>query len=456
MKKKYLYIGITAFCVVAACILLFFILFKINNILAALGEIVSHLMPIVYGIILAYLLLPLNNWLRRKFFKGFSKRMKKEKNAIYTAKALSTTLSILLALVVVIGLVSLVVPQVITSVSSIVSTLPDTIQSIRSWVTDSIDNHPFIQEFIKSALESAEQTIRDFATSDNFLTHAPDILSNVALVVGFLIDFAENIIIGIIIAIYVLNSTKVFAAQAKKLTYSMFKVKTANSIIHNFRYTHKMIGGFINGRLLDSLIVGILCSVGMAIFRMPYPVLIGVVIGVTNIIPFFGPFIGAIPSAILILTVSPMKALWFVVFIIVLQQLDGNIICPKIASNLTGLSSFWVMFSILLFGGLFGVWGLILGVPIFAVLKTLLAETVNKRLKKKNLPVTTYTYFTTGYVEPLKTDTVVDVSRFDDTNKVEDDDDDEENDDDNNQSESSFGKNIKEIANKIAKKFKGK
>lgn len=454
MKKKYLYIGITAFCVVAACILLFFILFKINTIISILGSIVSHLMPIVYGIALAYLLLPLNNWLRRRLFKCFSKRMKKEKTARCTAKILSTTISILFALLVVVGLMALVVPQVITSVSSIVTTLPDTLQSVRSWVTDSFDNHPFIQEFIRSALESAEQAVRTFATSDNFLTHAPDILSNVALVVGFLIDFAENIIIGIIIAIYVLNSTKIFAAQAKKFTYSMFKVKTANSIIHNFRYTHKMIGGFINGRLLDSLIVGVVCAVCMAIFRMPYPVLIGVVIGVTNIIPFFGPFIGAIPSAILILTVSPVKALWFVVFIIALQQFDGNVICPKIASNITGLSSFWVMFSLLLFGGLFGVWGLILGVPIFAVLKTLLAETVNKKLKKKNMPSDTTVYLTTGYVEPLETSPAVDVSSFNDTgNDAEEEEDD---DDGKKQSDSSFIKNIKEIAGKISSKFKSK
>lgn len=446
-SKKYVYIGITAFCVVAACILLFFALYKFDSIISGLGKITSALMPVIYGIVLAYLLLPLNNWLRRKFFNGFSKRFKKEKNARCTAKILSTTISILFALVVVVGLVALVVPQVIDSVSSIVSTLPDTIRSLRTWVTDAFENHQFIQEFVRSALESAEESIRNFATSDNFLNYAPSILSNVTNVAIFLVDIAENIIIGIIIAIYILNSTKTFSAQAKKLTYSMFKVRTANSIIHNFRYTHKMIGGFINGRLLDSLIVGFLCAIGMVIFRMPYPVLIGVVVGVTNIIPFFGPFIGAIPSALLILTVDPKKALWFVVFIIILQQLDGNIICPKIASNLTGLSSFWVMFSLLLFGGLFGVWGLILGVPVFAVLKTLLSELVNKKLKKKNLPITTCTYLTTGYVEPLPVEEIVDASSFDE----DEDDDGEESKTENS---SSFIKSMREFANKIANKFK--
>lgn len=445
MKKKYLYIGITAFCVVAACILLFFALYKFGTIVAVLGKITSALMPVIYGIVLAYLLLPLNNWLHKGFFSSFSKKMKKEATARRTSKILSTTISMLFAFIVVGGLLILVVPQVISSISSIASTLPDTIRSLRSWVTDAFANHPFIQEFIKSALNSAEEAIRSFVTSDNFINFSRGILENVAIVVGFIIDMAENIIIGTIIAIYILNSTNVFAAQAKKLTYSMFKVKTANSIIHNFRYTHKMIGGFINGRLLDSLIVGVLCAVGMAIFGMPYPVLIGVVIGVTNIIPFFGPFIGAIPSALLILTVDPKKALWFVVFIVVLQQLDGNIICPKIASNMTGLSSFWVMFALLLFGGLFGLWGFVLGVPIFAVLKTLFAEYVNKKLKKKNMPVTTCTYLTTGYVEPLE---IVDASSFDDD---DDDDDDNDSGDDVVKNTPSF---FKKFADKFAKKKK--
>lgn len=443
VTKKYLFIGITAFCVVAACILLFFILFKFNTIVSILGNVISYLMPVVYGIILAYLLLPLNNWLSDNFFKGFSKKMKKERTARRISKILATTISILFALVIVVGLISLVAPQVYNSVMSIVPTIPDTIRSLKDWVNGVFENHPHIQEFISSALVTVENYFKDLATNGTFLNYTPDILSIATSGIKALVSFAENIIVGIIIAIYVLNSSKLFAAQAKKLTYSIFKVKTANSIIHNFRYTHKMIGGFINGRLLDSLIIGIICFICMAIFRMPYAVLISVVVGVTNIIPFFGPFIGAIPSTLLILTVDPKKALGFVIFIIILQQFDGNILGPKISSNLTGLSGFWVMFSLLLFGGIFGVWGMLLGVPIFAVIKTLISELVDKRLKGKHLPVTTCTYLTTAYVEPLITEEIVDASSFDD---VEDDDEEQET--------SSFMKSIKEMANKIAKKFK--
>lgn len=449
MKKKYLYIGITAFCVVSACILLFFLLFKIGSIFAVIRNIVSYLMPIVYGIILAYLLLPLNNWLNERLLKAFSKKTKKPRTAKRLSTVLATTISIIFALVIIIGLVALVAPQVINSLTSIFNSLPDTIRTLKAWINDTFANHPSIQGFINSALESLEDSVKGLASSDNFINHAPNLLSYFASGIKGLISIAENIIVGIIIAIYVLNSSKLFAAQAKKLTYSIFKVDRANSIIHNFRYTHKMIGGFLNGRLLDSLIIGIICFIGMAILRMPYAVLISVVVGVTNIIPFFGPFIGAIPSTILILTVDPKKAFWFVIFIIILQQFDGNILGPRISSNLTGLSGFWVMFSLLLFGGLFGVWGMLLGVPIFAVIKTLVSEYTDKRLKKRNMPVETYVYFTNGYVEQLNSTQTVDVSAPDAKDEKEAK---EENDE--QEAKSVVAKTIDKTASKIEKKIK--
>lgn len=454
MKKKYLYIGITAFCVVSACILLFFLLFKIGSIFAVIRQIISYLMPIVYGIILAYLLLPLNNWLNEKFLKSFSKKAKKPQAAKRLSSVLATTISILFALVIIIGLVALVAPQVVNSLTSIFYSLPETISNFKGWINDTFSNHPSVQNFINSALESLESAVKGLTSSDNVISFAPNLLSYFASGVKGLISVAENIIVGIIIAIYVLNSSKLFAAQAKKFTYSIFKVDTANSIIHNFRYTHKMIGGFINGRLLDSLIIGIICFVGMAILRMPYAVLISVVVGITNIIPFFGPFIGAIPSTLLILTVDPKKAFWFVVFIVILQQFDGNILGPKISSNLTGLSGFWVMFSLLLFGGLFGVWGMLLGVPIFAVIKTLVSEYTDKRLKKRNMPIETYAYFTNGYVEPLNSAQIVDASSVNEEKK--NDKNEPTEDSDEQEAESAVAKKINKTANKIANKLTNK
>ncbi|MBR5273117.1 MAG: AI-2E family transporter [Clostridia bacterium] len=450
MKKKYLHIGVTAFGVVCACILFFFLLFKAGTIFEYVGTILSYLMPIAYGIVLAYLLLPLNNWLKKKFLSAFSKKIKKEKRALNTAKALSTTISILFALVVIVGLAALIFPQVWESVKSIANTLPDKLNAFSNWLNNVFKNHPKAQEFVTSAIELAVQKLRDFASGDTLIDRFPEIMSSLSTGLWGIVDFLENIIIGIIIAIYVLNSTDLFAAQAKKLAYSFFKVKTANTIIHNFRYTHKMIGGFLNGRLLDSLIIGIMCFIGMKVLSMPYALLISVVVGITNIIPFFGPFIGAIPSILLIFTVDPKKAFWFLVFIVALQQFDGNILGPKISSNLTGLSGFWVMFALLLFGGLFGVWGMLLGVPIFAVIKTLIAEFINRRLKGKSLPTTTYSYMTTGYVEPIVTtqsgEVVDNDDETDDTDK-----DDEHND---GESSSTIFKAIKNLSNKISKKFK--
>lgn len=187
------------------------------------------------------------------------------------------------------------------------------------------------------------------------------------------LTFFKNVFIGIIIAIYVLNSKQLFAAQAKKLLYGCLSTRRANIVLDNARFTHRVFGGFINGKLLDSLIIGILCFVGMTALRMPYAMLISVVVGVTNIIPFFGPFIGAIPSGLLILLIDPLKALYFVLFILALQQFDGNILGPKILGDSTGLSSFWVIVCILLAGGLFGFVGMVVGVPLFAVLYSILS-----------------------------------------------------------------------------------
>ena len=201
------------------------------------------------------------------------------------------------------------------------------------------------------------------------------------------------------IAIYVLNSKQLFAAQAKKLLYGCLSTRRANIVLDNARFTHRVFGGFINGKLLDSLIIGILCFVGMTALRMPYAMLISVVVGVTNIIPFFGPFIGAIPSGLLILLIDPLKALYFVLFILALQQFDGNILGPKILGDSTGLSSFWVMFAILLAGGLFGFVGMVVGVPLFAVLYSILSGLVCHSLRRRGMPEETQAYYELDHVD---------------------------------------------------------
>ena len=197
--------------------------------------------------------------------------------------------------------------------------------------------------------------------------------------------FLKNILIGVIIAAYLLGNRRVFKRQATLILNRIFKEKWAKALIDEAAYVDKLFGGFISGKLVDSAIIGVLCYIGCSIFRFPNALLVSVIVGVTNIIPFFGPFIGAIPSSILIFLEDPRKGLWFILFVFLLQQLDGNVIGPKILGDRTGLSSFWVLFAIVLFGGLWGLIGMIIGVPLMAVIYDLVRKFVysDKRLRRR-------------------------------------------------------------------------
>ena len=229
------------------------------------------------------------------------------------------------------------------------------------------------------------------------------VVANIMTVLGNSIfgtlKFLYNLIIGYIISIYILFDKEKFKAQSKKLLYTFFNNEQVNIILENTRYTDRVFGGFFAGKLLDSLIIGILCFIFMILFKMPYPLIIAVMVGVTNIIPYFGPFIGAIPSAFLIFLVDPGKCLMFIVFIFVLQQIDGNIIGPKILGSKTGLSSFWVLFSLLIFGGLFGMVGMLLGVPLFSILYSFINGVLKRRLKEKKLPEDSKDYEKLLYID---------------------------------------------------------
>jgi predicted PurR-regulated permease PerM len=208
-----------------------------------------------------------------------------------------------------------------------------------------------------------------------------------------------NLVVGFIVAIYVLNSKEKFCGQAKKMAYSFLKERYANEIISAFRYSHQTFTGFISGKIVDSVIIGILSYIGNLIMSIPYPVLIAVIVGITNIIPFFGPYIGGIAGFLLLILIDPLSAFVFLVFVIILQQFDGNILGPKILGNSTGLSSFWVIFSIMFFGSMWGFAGWILGVPIFAVIYAFIRHITNAGLTKRRLPVDELEYVKTAYIE---------------------------------------------------------
>ena len=219
-----------------------------------------------------------------------------------------------------------------------------------------------------------------------------DFIANITTGVYNVVKAVFNAIICLIISVYVLMTKEKFIGQAKKIIYAIFRPRYGNVVMEVFRKADDVFGGFFIGKIIDSLIIGCICFVGLAILRMPYVALISVIVGVTNIIPFFGPYIGAIPSFILIFLVDPMKGVYFIIFIIILQQVDGNVIGPKILGNTTGLSPFWVIFAILLFGGSFGVIGMLFGVPIFAMIYYIVKRIVEHILKKRRLPEETEQY----------------------------------------------------------------
>ena len=233
----------------------------------------------------------------------------------------------------------------------------------------------------------------------NLLPHINEVLKTVSLSVIGVFKALWNLIIGFIISIYLLGSKEKFAGQAKKIVYAVFDRKAGNELVANFRFIHSTFIGFIGGKIIDSIIIGIICFVCTSIIGTPYSILVSVIIGVTNVIPFFGPWIGGIPSALLVLMVDPRQALYFGILIIFIQQFDGNILGPKILGDSTGLSSFWVIFSITIFGGFFGVLGMIVGVPIFAVFYAGVKSLVNRHLQKRNLPTDLGPYMTVGQIE---------------------------------------------------------
>ncbi len=399
-ENPYFKWGITAFAVLAATIVFFFVVFKFPQISATFGRIVKVLMPFIYGLVFGYLLCPIYNLFTKQLFKSVSKVLSNEK-AIKVSRVLSTTITMTLAIVVIGGLFSLVLPQLIESLISLVKTAPQSVTTLLKWLDSRVSSNSQLNSALNILLGDYTQRFNTWLQDDVLpwlLAFAPDLSNRVFDMVLAVKDFA----IGIIICIYFLNSKDIFKAQTKKFVFSVLKKRNAAILIKEMAFINNTFSAFISGKIIDSIIIGAICFVGMHILRLPYVVLISVIIGVTNIIPFFGPFIGAIPSTIIILTVDPIKAVYFVIFILILQQIDGNIIGPKILGDSTGLPSFWVMFAIIVGGGMFGFVGMIVGIPVFAVLYVYFTRYVNHRLKNKGLPIETNIYKEIGFIVPKK------------------------------------------------------
>ena len=373
---KCLTYGATAFLVIAASITFYFLIDQPSAVLGFIKEIVSILTPIIAGMIIAFLLNPFMLFYEKLFRKIFKNKTKVE----VAVKYLSITASLISGLLIIAVIFAIIIPNLISSITQLTADLPRKAQSLFVWLGDKIPS---------DILKTAETRVLNYINT----LLSDDLLKSFDFAAGILtsgVVGAYNVfitlVVGIIVSFYILASKNYFKRISQKILCVLFKKNTVLEIVEVSKESHRIFTNFIVGKIIDSLIVGILCFIIMSITRLPYALLISFIVGVTNIIPFFGPFIGAIPSTFLILLDTPIKALYFVIFIIILQQFDGNILGPRILKDSLGISSFWVVFSIMLFGGLFGIIGMIIGAPLFAIIYNIIGRYINKRLAIKGYP----------------------------------------------------------------------
>lgn len=385
--NKYLYWGVTAFLVIAASMLFYFGIFRMGMLIGGIGKILRILMPIIYGAAIAYLLNPI-----LKFYEGSivypilkKKNVKITKAKTKIVRYTGVLSAIAVMMLIVYTLISMVLPEIIKSIVNIINNFPRYVDSVTIWIERVLENNADINALVIETIDRYSVRAENFLTQD-ILPQLQNILRQFSSGVWEVITFLKNILIGIIVSVYILADKEGFKGKMKMAIYAILPKSRAAKFIANLRFTDKTFGGFISGKLLDSLIIGILCYIGASVLKFPYAVLVSVIVGVTNVIPFFGPYLGAVPSAFLILLVSPIKCLYFIIFIVVLQQFDGNILGPKILGDSTGLSSFMVILAILIGGGLFGIFGMFVGVPVCAVIYAVCWRWIEKALNRKNMP----------------------------------------------------------------------
>ena len=400
-EKNYFKWGLTALVVIIVAIVCYQLAENWNQVTDFASIVVSALRPIIMGLIFAYVLNPLLNiyekFIFKKFYGMFFKKNKKMASKFSRGSAI--ILAVLTALAIVTGLMVLIIPELYVNINRLVTSLPTYIENGINYLTTLSEKYP---EIVTPIVEYLENTTDDLLTwaRTMLLPNANQFITNLSIGIYGTFMTLLDIVIGVIVAVYVLGSKEKYAAGARKYIYAMFKPENAQKVVELANYTDDRFGGFLVGKILDSAIIGVLSFIVFSIFDIPYTLLVSVIVGVTNVIPFFGPFLGAIPSGVLILLVNPAKALIFAVLILAIQQLDGNVIGPKILGDRTGLDSFMVIFAILISGGLFGIPGMIVGVPVFATVSGIVKSVCNKRLENKNLPVEVWAYGHGKVIEP--------------------------------------------------------
>jgi len=381
-NDKYATISVYGFIVACATIIFYLIASEMTSFQIKVGGIISMLMPFIIGFTMAYLFNFILEFYEEyvinfKILNDAKPQFKRFIGLLLTYASVSLLIFLFL---------NFVFPQLVSSIMGLVNDIPSYVANITELFNDFNSKYEIQEEYYNLIVEQWE---RYKNTIIRFATNLIPVLGNV---VKTTLSSLWNIVLGIIVSIYLLTDKEKFFALNKKITRSLFSETRSNRIIELTNRSNNIFGRFLSGKILDSFIIGILTFVVITIFKMPYTILISFIIAITNIIPFFGPFIGAIPSALIILFVSPIKAFWFVIIILVIQQIDGNIIGPKILGDSLGISAFWILFSLLVGGKIFGFIGLIIGVPLFVLIYSIIKDIVENRLKKKGLPHETDEY----------------------------------------------------------------
>lgn len=400
MKEKYSNYwrwAVTTICTVTICLAIFFFMFRYRDFVSFFKKLSNILLPVIIGSIIAYLINPVVNFLS-KYLTRFFLHIKL---SLYRSERLSLGISIFLSLALLLfavySIISLILPELYKNISNFVSNFEGYVDTITTWFSnlEILKKYPDLYNNLSATLNKMLDFVGEWI-STSLLGSLSAILSGLTLRIIGIFNVLLDVVVGLIVSVYILYSKRKYTAKAKRFAYVLFKPETANTILHMASKSNQIFSGFISGKLLDSLIIGMMCFLCMTLFKMPYVLLISIIVGVTNIIPFFGPFIGAIPSAILVLLSDPTdfkQVILFVIFILCLQQFDGNILGPKILGDSTGLSALMVVISILVGGGFFGFMGMFLGVPTSAVLSYLLRCFIHYRLTKKGLPAEHINFF---------------------------------------------------------------
>jgi len=405
--RKYVRAGVTAFLVLAASMIFYYLLFHQTSVRTAFHNVLNILSPLIAALILAYVISPIINFIEQRIIARLFARHGKTQSV--RCKKLARALLILLTYVSMLfalyGLIATLIPELFSSITNIVSNFSNYANNIQDFATKVLANYPEMQQTADQYISTFSAKLSNWLTND-LMPMLRTFLLNLSGQLVNMVTFFKNILLGAIVAIYMLYNKESYIAKLKKAVYALLGLDHGNAVIRDCQYVNQEFSGFLVGKVIDSIIIGAICYLVTSLIGTPYALLVSVIIGVTNIIPFFGPFLGAVPCALLLLLGSnPWDALYFLIFIVILQQVDGNIIGPKILGNTTGVSSFWVLFSILLFGGLWGLVGMVIAVPLFGVIYDIIRKLTARGLKRNRHEEMMQEYNEKFHEEPEETET---------------------------------------------------